>query len=444
VLPTGVDAPRQRRPRLRTLIAARWLAIIGQTSVLLTVHFGLGFQTALTPCLFAIGVSTWFNVALMLTRPMQAEASDLDTFLGTSFDIIQASVLIGLTGGMNNPFVILLIGPIAIGAAALPLRPALGIGALGLVCATALKYWHLPLPWSTAEGVVMPYVYEVGMWAATVVGMLFTAGYAFTASRESARMELALAVTEHVLAREQRLGALGALSAAAAHELGTPLATIQVVAKEMCRGLAPDDPTAEDALLLLSQAERCREILKRLSRDPQESDPVDCFTPLVQLLEEAAEPHRANGDREGPRITTTVRSSDGSPHPVVLRSPEAVHALTAFVENAVDFARAEVIVLAIHDRDSVTIEVADDGPGFSPSVLAKLGEPYVTTRPNAENSRTGHTGMGLGFFIAKTLLERTGAKVNFRNGKRGGAVVCVCWPREGIEAEPGMEPQASA
>lgn len=418
----------------------RWIAVVGQTSVLLTVHFGLGFQTPLSACLFAIGVSTWFNVALLLTRPMQAQASDLDTFLGTSFDILQAGVLLGLTGGMNNPFVILLIGPVAVGAAALPLKPALGIVAVGLGCATALKYVHLPMPWSTPAGLDLPYMYEVGMWAATVIGMLFTAGYAFTASRESARMELALATTQEVLAREQRLGALGGLAAAAAHELGTPLATIQVVAKEMCRGLAPDDPAAEDARLLLSQAERCRDILKRLSRDPEEGDPVACAASLIQLLDEAADPHQG----VGPEITTTVRSTDGSPHPVVVRSPEAVHALSALVENAVDFAKTQVIILGAHDRDTITVEVADDGPGFAPAVLTKLGEPYVTTRPNGENSRTGHTGMGLGFFIAKTLLERTGARVNFRNGRRGGAVVCVCWPRAAVEVAPGLEPQASA
>jgi len=430
------DAPRQRRPRLRTLINLRWIAVAGQSLVLLGVHFGLGFETPLVQCLVVIGVATWFNVALSLTRPMQALASDLDTFLGVSFDIIQASVLLGLTGGMNNPFVILLIGPVAVGTAALPLKPALAIAALGLGCATALKYFHLPLPWDTPEGLDLPYVYEVGMWCATVIGMAFTAGYAYTASRESARMELALAAIQHVLAREQRLGALGALSAAAAHELGTPLATIQVVAKEMCRGLAPDDPAGEDARLLLSQAERCRDILKRLSRDPADSDPIACAAPLIQLLDEAAEPHRG----VGPEVTTTVRSTDGSPAPVAERSPEMIHALSALMENAVDFAREQVIVLGIHDRQSITVEVADDGPGFAPAVLAKLGEPYVTSRPNGEGSRTGHAGMGLGFFIAKTLLERTGGKVNVRNGRRGGAVVCVCWPREVLEASaPGLE-----
>lgn len=401
----------------------------GQAAVLLTVQFGLGFETPLTYALLAIGISAWLNMGLMLTRPMQALAGDLEIVLQIGFDILQASVLIGLTGGMNNPFVILLIGPVAVGTAALPLRPAIFITVLGLCCATALKYFHLSLPWSTPGGMDMPYLYEVGMWAATVLGMLFTAGYAWSAARESARMELALATIQHVLAREQRVSALGALAAAAAHELGTPLATIQITAKEMCRALPADDPAGEDARLLVSQAERCRDILKRLSREPEAGDPVADRAPLGQLLEEVSDPHRGIG----PEVTVSVRSGDGAPPPVVARSPEIVHALSSLVENAVDFAGAHVIVLGAHDRDVVTVEVADDGPGFAPSVMAKLGEPYVTTRPHGENSRSGHVGMGLGFFISKTLLERTGASVNFRNGRRGGAVVCVSWPRARLE-----------
>ena len=418
-----------RRPRQRTFILLRWVAVAGQSAVLLGVHFGLDFETPLSWCLLTIALSAWLNVALSLTRSMQDQLSDTEIMLQVGFDILQATVLLALTGGMNNPFALLLIGPVAVGTAALPLRPALAIGLLGVLGATALKYVHLPMPWETPAGLDLPYIYEVGMWTATVVGMAFTAGYAWLASREATRMELALAAAQHVLAREQRLGALGALAAAAAHELGTPLATIQITAKEMSR-VAPDaDGLKEDAQLLVSQAERCREILSRLARAPDGGDPMaDCVT-LAALLEEVAEPHRG----VGPDVVTTVRSQDGAEPPVVARSPEIVHAFSALVENAIDFATSHVIVLAAHDARTVTIEVADDGPGFAPHILAKLGEPYVTSRPNAEGSRTGHAGLGLGFFIAKTLLERSGATVTFRNGRRGGAVVCSCWPRETLE-----------
>ena len=404
----------------------RWLAVGGQSAAVLFVHFGLAFDTPLAFCLGVIGASAWLNVVLTLFRPMQRELTDGEAALQIGFDVLQLATLLGLTGGMANPFVLLLIGPVAVGAAALPPKHALGLGALTLACATALLQWRLPLPWP-GDGPQIPLLYEIGLWAATATGIVFTGGYAWSASREAERMELALFTTQAVLAREQRLSALGALAASAAHELGTPLATIQVVAKEMTRAIPPSDPNYEDARLLVSQAERCREILSRLSRQPESGDAF-IETALGQLLEEVAEPYRGLG----PEITVAVRGHDGSPEPIVARSPEVVHALAAFVENAIDFAESQVIVLGHHDAGSVTVEVADDGPGFSAAILTKLGEPYVTSRPNAEGSRTGHVGMGLGFFIAKTLLERTGAQVTFRNGRRG-ALVCVCWDRPDIE-----------
>ena len=437
------DEARRARLRQRNLVFLRWLAVGGQSAAVLFVHFGLGFDTPLAACLAVIGASAWLNVVLTLVKPMQRLLSDTEAALQIGFDVLQLTVLLGLTGGMANPFALLLIGPVAVGAAALPPKHALGLGVLALGCPAALTQWREPLPWSTADGPQLPAMYEIGLWAATTTGMVFTAGYAWAASRQAQQMELALLATQAVLAREQRMSALGALAAAAAHELGTPLATIQVVAKEMMRALPAHDPNHEDAQLLLSQAERCRDILKRLSREPDSTDGVVMQSALQQLLEEVAEPYRGLGAE----VTTGVHAKDDSPEPVVARSPESIHALSAFVENAIDFAEANVVVVGHYDAEQVIIEVADDGPGFAPQVLAKLGEPYVTSRPNAEGSRTGHVGMGLGFFIAKTLLERTGAEVKFRNGRRGGAAVCVIWPRDALRAPDafggtGVEPQA--
>jgi len=427
------DEARRARLRQRNLVLLRWLAVAGQSAAVLFVHFGLGFDTPLAACLAVIGASAWLNVALTLLQPMQRLLSDDEAALQIGFDVLQLTVLLGLTGGMANPFALLLIGPVAVGASALPPRHALALGVLALGCAAGLTQWRTALPWFTEGGPELPPVYELGLWAATTIGMIFTAGYAWAASRQAQQKELALLATQAVLAREQRLGALGALAAAAAHELGTPLATIQVVAKEMTRALPPHDPNHEDAQLLVSQAERCREILKRLSKEPDSSgDGVVTQTALQQMLEEAAGPYRGLGAE----ITTGVHARDDSPEPVVARSPEVIHAISAFVENAIDFAEADVVLVGHYDAEQVIVEVADDGPGFAPNVLAKLGEPYVTSRPNAEGSRTGHVGMGLGFFIAKTLLERTGAKVTFRNGRRGGAVVCVCWARSDVEVLP--------
>jgi two-component system sensor histidine kinase RegB len=273
--------------------------------------------------------------------------------------------------------------------------------------------------------------YRIMSGVANVAGIALIAGFVRQSVVEAARMALALDVTQAVLSREQRLSALGALAAAAAHELGTPLATISIVSKEMIRE-APTPQVKEDAELLQSQAERCREILKRLAATPDKAtDEVHERLSLRQLVQEVIEPH-ANASKEV-RVEAIVSGAKGVKTPYIRRLPEITHAFTTFVENAVDFAQSEILVSARFDADSVTIEVRDDGPGVAPEILAKLGEPYVTSRPGAEGSRTGHIGMGLGFFISKTLLERTGAKVTFQNGKPRGAVVAARWDRAIVE-----------
>jgi two-component system sensor histidine kinase RegB len=242
-------------------------------------------------------------------------------------------------------------------------------------------------------------------------------------------MELALHVTETVLAREQRVSALGALAAAAAHELGTPLTTISVVAKELARE-TPEGPLREDAWLLMDEAQRCRGILKRLTDAPEQIESLQ-RTSLRHFLDDIVAPY--DGD---PVVSVEARLSgpQQSSAPDIWRRTEIFHAMSSIVENAFDFARSEIVVLGKYDSKFVSLEVTDDGPGFASEILDRLGDPYVTTRPDAEGSRTGHVGMGLGFFIAKTLLERTGATVAFRNGRRRGAIVTARWPRNSIEA----------
>ncbi len=257
-----------------------------------------------------------------------------------------------------------------------------------------------------------------------------TAGYTFWEAREAGRMELALHVTETVLAREQRLSALGALAAAAAHELGTPLATIAVVAKELARE-TPAGPLRDDAWLMVGQAQRCRDILRGLAQTPEASDALHERMSLLQIVRDVTAPYAG---KPTVRVEGLVTGPPGMAPPDLWRRPDVLHALSSFVENAFDFAKSEILVTGRFDARAVGVEVSDDGPGFSPEMLIRLGEPYVTSRPRAEGSRTGHIGMGLGFFIAKTLLERTGAIVEFGNRPGGGAVVTTRWPRESMEA----------
>ncbi|MDX2237999.1 MAG: ATP-binding protein, partial [Hyphomonadaceae bacterium] len=235
-----------------------------------------------------------------------------------------------------------------------------------------------------------------------------------------------LSEAQAVLAREQRLSALGGLAAAAAHELGTPLATIHLVAKEMARGLAPESPLAEDVALLVSQSERCRAILKQLSIKPEADDAMTSRLPLQALLEEAAAPHRGLG------AEVALTAHGEGPEPQVKRLPEILHGLGNLIENAVGFAKTRVDVEAQWSAAEIVVTIRDDGPGFPPDVLSRLGEPYVSERAPGDPGG----GLGLGFFIAATLLDRSGAAVTFRNRTppRTGAVVRIAWPRRRFES----------
>jgi two-component system sensor histidine kinase RegB len=422
-------AVHRGRLRVRTLVTLRWLVVIGEV-LLLLVAMGLDFSLPYPLCFAVVGAGAWLNLLTGVASPGQRVFGDREAAAQLSIDILQISALIFLTGGTANPFVLILIAPVTLAAATLPLRQVLLLGAVASLLSAVLAFVSLPLPEAPGMVVAEPLSFRIGAAFANIAGIVLTAGYVRQAAVESARMALALDVTQAVLAREQRLSALGALAAAAAHELGTPLATISIVAKELARE-APTPAVKEDAELLVSQAERCREILRRLTETPDAaSDEVHERLSLRQLVQEVIEPHAG---AKGVRVEAIVTGAKGMKTPYIRRMPEVTHAFTSFVENAVDFAASEILVSARFDADTISMEVRDDGPGFAPDVLAKLGEPYVTTRPGAEGSRTGHIGMGLGFFIAKTLLERTGALVTFQNGRPHGAVVSARWPRSKIE-----------
>jgi two-component system sensor histidine kinase RegB len=239
-------------------------------------------------------------------------------------------------------------------------------------------------------------------------------------------MSDALAATQMALAREQRMSALGALAAAAAHELGSPLATIAVTAKEMARTAPADGPLADDIRLLMEQTNRCRDILAELARDP-EADGGSPFAqlPITVLVEASAQPHMTSHAE----ILFDPRPAEGwdGPPPVIARSPEILHGLGNLIQNAAQFAADQVLVATRWDRDRIVVTVSDDGPGFPSHLLDRLGEPYLSTR--------GEVGyMGLGIFIASTLLKRTGATLSFFNGEDGGARAQILWQRAAIEA----------
>jgi two-component system sensor histidine kinase RegB len=413
------------RVRVRTLILLRWLAIFGQTVAVLFVRYGLEVEFPIGWAMAAIGVSVGLNLGLIAARRSQELAREWEAAAQLAYDAVQLAVLLALTGGLQNPFVFLFVAPVAVSATVL--RPAVTamLAALTFACVGAISVWRLPLPWPDGAAFVMPPLYQMGVAAAVLIGLGFTSVYAWRVAAEEERLNIALAAVQAVLAREQTLSALGGLAAAAAHELGTPLATIHLVAKEMARDMKPDDPRAEDLQLLVTQSERCRAILGQLSANRERGDVMIQRAPIRALLEEVVSPHEGLG-------ASIVVDAKGTDALEVRRMPEIVHALGGIVENAVGFAQSRVDIEARWDAEHVEIAIRDDGPGFAPGVLGRLGEPYLTERD--EEGRAG--GLGLGFFISKTLLERTGAKLEVRNRRapQTGALVKARWPRSAIEA----------
>ncbi len=425
--------------RLRTLTALRWLAVGGQTAAILGVHFVLGFSTPLGLCLGVIAASAWLNLFTMLRFSPQRFLSDREAAAYIAFDIIQLCALLALTGGLLNPFSALIIAPVTIAASFLPLRLTVMISALAVAGVSLLSLYHMPLPWRPGETLSLAPVYKAGVWAALSFSILFFTAYAHRIAAESAQMRSALAATQLVLDHEEKLSALGGLAAAAAHELGTPLATIQLTAKEMLRELNEDGDLHEDAKLLVSQAERCRDILGRLSHHGEAGDVMHDRIEVVALLREAAAPFMDQPG--GPEIRIETNSIDGAPEPVLRRRPEIIFGLRNFIENAVGFARQEVVMTAEWSADNLAIAINDDGPGFTPEILMRLGEPYVPSRARARSQSRREGGMGLGFFIAKTLLEGAGAEITFNNRQWGqnpeqtGASVSARWPIAALSAD---------
>ena len=422
------------RSPARVYLLLRTLMIVGELVGILVAGKVLHLPIRYAICLSLVGATALMTIALALMSADGRNARPWEIGGHLVFDVLQFGALLYLTGG-PNPFGLLLIVPVTIAGALLRRADALAIGGLAIAALIALAVLSVLFPAIPHTGPVFPMPFRIGGIVAVAIAIAFASGYASHSASENKRMALALHVTETVLAREQRLSALGGLAAAAAHELGTPLATITIVARELSREL-PEGASRDDALLMVEQAGRCRDILKRLAETPDMVDEVHERMSLLQLVREVLAPYAKDAAAPGGiRAEAVVTGPPDIAAPDLWRRPEVLHALASIVENAFDFAKAEILVTARFDTDTIAVEVRDDGPGFAPEVVARLGEPYVTSRPGAEGSRTGHVGMGLGFFIAKTLLERTGGAVSFRNAKRGaGAVVTVRWPRSLMEA----------
>ena len=423
--------------RLRTMILLRWVAITGQVIAITVAPIVYGLQLELSLCFLAIGSSVIANVAATILFPENKRLTESENLALVMFDLFQLAFLLYVTGGLNNPFALLLLGPVTISATALSLRSTLVVCGTAIVLVSLLANLHLPLITQSGEVLRIPQIFIYGHWIALIIAVVFTSAYSRRVTTEVHTMSDALAATQLALAREQKLTDLGRVVAAAAHEFGTPLATIKLASTELMNDLKDHPEMAEDAALIRDQADRCRDILRDMGRAGKD-DLHMRQAPFEAVVQEAAEPHLDRGKSVHIFLSETV---EDQLQPDIMRKPEIIHGLRNLVQNAVDFAGAQVWADLSWTEDTITVRILDDGPGFPPHLLGRMGDPFLRrgTRLPSSSTRPEYEGMGLGLFIAKTLLERTGANLRFTNGPEdvphSGAVVEVTWARDALEAD---------
>lgn len=430
--------------RLQTLVLLRWMAITGQLVAIAVATRGLEISLPLGLCFVAIGAAVIANLVLVSVYPANKRLTETEALVALLFDLSQLSFLLFLTGGLSNPFALLILAPVTVSASTLPLRSTVFLATLAIGFVSFLGAFNLPMQ-GKGGAIEMPGLIGFGFWLALVIGIVFLGIYSHRVAGEKRAMSEALLATQMALAREQKLTDLGGVVAAAAHELGTPLATIKMVSTEMLEELADQPELAEDARLIREQADRCRDILRSMGKAGKD-DLHMRQAPLSAVLREAAEPHLDRGKTVHFALSALAGGQEAEPE--ILRRPELIHGLRNLVQNAVDFAKAQVWVDASWTGNRLTLRIIDDGEGFAPQVLGRIGDPFLRSRRSETAQRPGYEGMGLGLFIAKTLLERTGAELSFANAadpfltpdersERSGAIVEAVWPLEVLRATKG-------
>ena len=427
---------------LRTLILLRWLAVGGQLLAIFVASQIYGFQLPLGLCLLAISAAMSANFILTAVYPPTKRLSELESFAALMFDLVQLAALVFLTGGLTNPFALLMLAPVIVSASALNLRATLILGGAAAMLTTLVFFVQIPLVQADGQVFETPVLFKFGFWVSILIGIAFLGLYGRKVSTELAKMSDALLATQMALAREQKLTDLGGVVAAAAHELGTPLATIKLISAEMASELKDNPSLQEDALTIRAQADRCRDILREMGKTGKD-DLLIRAAPLSEVLREAAEPH----SQRGKMLHFNLNSKDNAlPEPFILRRPEIIHGLRNLIQNAVDFASANVWIEGSWSAEDISVVIIDDGAGFPLQVIGRIGDPFLRSKSPQTLGRPEYEGMGLGLFIAKTLLERTGAVMSFANAsesagfqsktpQRRGAVVEAIWPRGALEVD---------
>lgn len=429
--------------RLRTLILLRWLAILGQSTAIIVAWRSYGIDLDLSACFLTIGAAVAVNLAFIFAFPATRRLSESEALFTLLLDTSQLGVLLFLTGGLDNPFALLILAPATIAGAALRTRATILVGIVAIAVVTLLVWFHIPLRLKDGTEIMIPQIIRFGFWLAIVIGIVFLSLYSRRIASEFQTMGEALLATQMALDREQKLTDLGGVVAAAAHELGTPLATIKLVSAELADELQDRPELMADVQLIRQQTDRCRDILHSMGRAGKD-DLMIRSAPLSAVIREAAEPHADRG--KSVNFSLDDAPERGKRPIFIQRRPEIIHGLRNLIQNAVDFSASQVWIDATWDETQLVVRISDDGTGYPPYLVGKIGDPFVSGRKD-DTRIAGREGMGLGLFIAKTLLERTGASLSFRNGadpflaaderpERSGAIVEVRWQRRDIEARP--------
>ena len=433
---------RSDQLRLRTLILLRWMAIAGQVAAIAAADLYYQMRLPIGLCYLVVGASVIANLIFSYVYPGTKRLSETEALLTLMFDLSQLALLVFLTGGLANPFALLILAPVTISATALRLRTTVFLGGFAITLVSFAALFNVPLRFGNGSALEIPQIFKFGFWLSIVVGILFLSLYARRIATEIRSMSNALLATQMALAREQKLTDLGGVVAAAAHELGTPLATIKLVSAELMDELADHPELLQDVRLIREQADRCRDILRSMGRAGKDDLHLR-QAPFEAVLHEAAEPHITRGKHV---LFSVQPAPDGAAmHPNIQRKPEVIHGLRNLIQNAVDFARTTVWIEAEWSDTLLSVRIIDDGSGYPPQIIGRIGDPFVRARAPGQDQaiRPDYEGMGLGLFIAKTLLERTGAELSFANAsdrflkddeqtEKCGAIVEVRWPRSAL------------
>ena len=407
----------------RVSIFIRWIALSGQLTTVLIVHFALGFLLPLVPLLTIIAIGIILNLWQSWLNKNAVQLSRLSVLFVLIFDVTQLAALLYFAGGLLNPFSILFLAPVAVSAAILDVFSTITLVIIVTICASILSIYQLPLPWSYKEFLVPP-LYQFGLWIALVISAIFMAYYVFWLAQKSKKTSEMLGQTRLMLASERQVIALGSLATAAAHKLGSPLTTIRLISDDLITQLKLNSIQKEDLLLLKAEVERCQVILSELDSDAMKtSRELDILMPLGLAIQKMVANTISSFKVQ---IEWKVENSSDKNQPEIAQIPELSYALEALLENSNDFAETKITLVISWDHKSIYINVIDDGMGYPSSILSNIGQPENSSRLGQD----GHRGLGL--FLVQSFIRQLNGTTIFQNRKPNGASVEIKIPIESL------------